>query len=203
MERSALRIINGEYFLKCESEECLSVPYIDHSDNLREVEKIGEKVFSIDIDGEPSQPFEWEDHGLKIVAPAASLPQLSEIAIVALVAGKFAFPSGTKLVSGVYAIACSEKLNQPIQLSIQHCVDLQKPEQAKLLSFMRAKCSQSELPYTFKHLDGGEFPLDSQYGNIMLEQCSLLGCGLMKGKNIICIIHIVSIAITCKHSMYC
>ena len=82
-------------------------------------------------------------------------------------------------------------------------MDLQKPEQAKLLSFMRAKCSQSELPYTFKHLDGGEFPLDSQYGNIVLEQCSILCCGLKKGKNIIYIIHVVSIAITCKQSMYC
>ena len=167
------------------------VSTIDHSANLREVKTIGETVFTIDIDEESSQIIEWKDHGLKIVVPATSLPQHSKIAIVALAAGRFEFPSGTQLVSGVYAIACSEKLNEPIQLWIQHCVDLKKPEQAKLLSFMRAKCSQSELPYTFKHLDGGEFPLDSKYGKIMLKQCSLLGCGLMKGKTIICIIHII------------
>ena len=182
---------------------CVCQYTIDHSANLREVEKIGEEVFNIDVDGESSQAIEWKDHGLKIVIPVGSLPRHNEIAIVALAAGRFEFPSGTQLVSGVYAIACSEKLNRPIQLSIQHCVDLQKPEQAKLLSFMRAKCSQYKLPYTFKHLDGGKFPLDSKYGSIVLEQCSILGCGLQKGKNIVCIIHVVSFIIICKHSMYC
>ena len=169
---------------------------VDHSANLRDVEKIGEVVFS--IEGASSQVIEWKDHGLKIVAPAGCLPQHSEIAIVALAAGRFEFPSGTQLVSGLYAIACSEKLNRPIELSIQHCVDLQKPEQAKLLSFMRAKCSQQKPPYIFQHLDGGKFPLDSPYGSIVLKQFCVLGHGLQKGKNIICIIHVYSL--NCHHT---
>ena len=148
---------------------------------------IGAEVFRIDINGKSSQVFEWRDHGLKIVAPAASLPQHCEIAIVALAAGKFEFPSGTQLVSGVYAITCSERLNRPIELFIQHCVDLQMPEQAKLLSFMKAKCSQKRLPYIFQHLDGGKFPLSSQYGSIALKQFCIVSCGLQKGKNIICV----------------
>ena len=148
---------------------------------------MGEVVFTIDTDGESSPVIEWKDHGLKIVAPSASLPRHSEIAIVAVAEGRFKFPSGTQLVSGVYAIASSEKLNMPIELSIQHCVELQKPEQANLLSFMRAKCSQPELPYMFQHLDGGKFPFDSQYGSIVLEHFSILGCGLQKGKNITCV----------------
>ena len=129
------------------------------------------------IDGQQAVSFEWEGFGLKLEIPAHAagepgLPPL-EIGVVAMISGPFKFPLGTHLVSGVYAIASSRKLCQPVLLMMEHCVDLQALQEPMPLRFVRASCSQSTRPYQFEYLDQGEFPISSGYGSIHREQFSL------------------------------
>ena len=97
-----------------------------------------------------------------------------EIGMVSLISGQFEFPPGTQLVSGVYAIASSQKPAQPVLLLMEHCVDLESLQEGVSLHFVRASCSQDSLPYKFEFLDQGNFPITSRYGSIQLEKFSLL-----------------------------
>ena len=132
---------------------------------------------NIAIDGQQALSFEWENYGLKMDIPAYvagrfGAPRL-EIGVVALMSGQFEFPPGTQLVSGVYAIASSQKPRQPVLLMMEHCVDLQASQEAMTLHFVRASCSQPTRPYQFRYLDKGDFPINLRYGSIQLERFSL------------------------------
>ena len=110
----------------------------------------------------------WEEYGLRINVPHGTIPpgETCEVSIAAIVGGKFEFPSGTSLVSAVYAISVSRTLLQPVQLSIQHCVSLETQEHTSYLSFVTADLYQPVLPYQFKLEQGGQFYPGDQYGNI-------------------------------------
>ena len=95
--------------------------------------------------------------------------EICEISIAAIVGGKFEFPSGTSLVSAIYAISVSRALLQPVQLSIQHCVSLETQEHTSYLSFVTADLYQSVLPYKFKLEQGGQFYPGHQYGSISTQ----------------------------------
>ena len=142
------------------------------TDHLRGVHVVSEKLFQ--ISGEVPQLLEWEEYGLRIQVPKGATSTPCDIAIKAIVAGQFEFPEGTDLVSAVYAISVSKKLTQPVILEMQHCVAISSEEQGQLLSFVRAKCNQPDLPYQFKLLDGGRFPPQSDYGKISCSHFSLV-----------------------------
>ena len=127
------------------------------------------------IQGEHAQLLNWEEYGLRINVPHATIPpgETCEVSIAAIVGGKFKFPSGTSLVSAVYAISVSRDLLQPVQLSIQHCVSLDTPEHTSYLSFVTADLYQPVLPYQFKLEQKGEFYSRDQYGSIDLSEFSL------------------------------
>ena len=105
---------------------------------------------------------------MRIIVPHGTIPpgETCEVSIIAIVGGKFEFPSGTSLVSAVYAISVSRTLLQPVQLSIQHCVSLETQEHTSYLSFVTADLYQPVLPYKFKLDQGGQFPPGDQYGSI-------------------------------------
>ena len=83
-------------------------------------------------------------------------------------------PQNTSLVSAVYWLDSEPrgKFSQPLTLEIQHCV---KPTHTSRLSFVHAKCSQTQLPYVFEPVEGGEFSSESSYGCVQLDHFSLLG----------------------------
>ena len=64
------------------------------------------------------------------------------------------------------------KLLQPATIEVEHCVRLKSTEQCNRLSFVRAYCTQKDLPYTFKALEGGHFSPDSSVGKISLSRFS-------------------------------
>ena len=105
---------------------------------------------------------------MRINVPRGTIPagEICEISIAAIVGGKFEFPSGTSLVSAVYAISVSRTLLQPVQLSIQHCVSLETQEHTSYLSFVTADLYQPVLPYKFKLEQGGQFDSGDRYGHI-------------------------------------
>ena len=91
--------------------------------------------------------------------------------IKASLSGQFDFPRDAVLVSGLYWLSSRHVFTRPVTVEIQHCAQ----EDAQLQSSMTyivASCSQEELPYQFKTLDGGVFSPSSRYGTINLTHFS-------------------------------
>ena len=122
------------------------------------------------------QTFHWTGYGLRIHIPQGALPDTLEDCRLLLkvgLSGQFALPQNTSLVSAVYWLDCEPrcKFSRPLTVEIQHCA---KSTQTSKLNFVRAKCSQSNLPYTFDILEGGKFSSQSTYGCIQLYNFSLI-----------------------------
>ena len=123
-----------------------------------------------------SQTFHWADYGLKLHIPQKALPaNLEECKLLIKVAlsGQFALPEETSLVSAVYWLDSEPrcKFSQPLTIEVQHCAT---SSQISRLTFALARCSQNDLPYTFKILEGGKFSSHSTYGCIQLNHFSLI-----------------------------
>ena len=97
-----------------------------------------------------------------------------DIAVKAIIAGQFEFPEDTELVSAVYAISASRRLNKPVMLEIEHCVEIKSERHCDYLSFGIARCNQHPLPYTFE-LEDGTFSPRSSYGAVLRSSFSMVG----------------------------
>ena len=67
-----------------------------------------------------------------------------------------------------------EIFSQPVTLMLQHCANIEHPDQLSSLSFLTAKCNQKTLPYEFRPLPGGSFPLTAATGTLNLTTSLLL-----------------------------
>ena len=106
-----------------------------------------------------SQSFVWKDFGLKLHIQQDSLPagvKECVINIKASLAGQYEFPDNLHLVSAVFWLRCEPtcKFSLPVYLEIQHCAN---SSNISKLCFVKALCSQRNLPYTFKQLPGGRY----------------------------------------------
>ena len=127
--------------------------------------------------------FEWKGYGLRLSIFEDSLPTGMEectINIKASLSGPFKLPEDFDLLSPVFWISAPCKFKKPVTLEIQHCASRDEASFADL-NFISTKCSQKELPYIFKQLDGGKFPADSSYGSIQLSHFSGNGIAGKKG----------------------
>ena len=102
-----------------------------------------------------------------------------DFAVKAIIAGQFEFPEDTELVSAVYAISASRRLNKPVMLEIEHCVEIKSERHCDYLSFGIARCNQHPLPYTFE-LEGGMFSPKSSYGAVLRSSFSMIAVGFRK-----------------------
>ena len=123
------------------------------------------------------QQFIWKEFGLKLTIPSGVLPpgvDQCELLFKASLSGHYLLPKNYHLVSPIFWIRCEPhyKFAKPVTLEIQHCaLDQNIPK----LSFIRALCTQKELPYSFKAISGGIFSKSSSYGLIQLNQFSGIG----------------------------
>ena len=136
----------------------------------------GETEFTISTEG---GSFHWEGYGLRLHVPKDSLPAGMEeckINIGVSLSGQFQLPEGTDLLSPVFWISAPCKFTKPVTLEITE-------DEAVLsnLSFVSAKCSQRDLPYTFTTMGGGVFTTNSTYGSIQLSHFSGVGVTGRKG----------------------
>ncbi len=121
------------------------------------------------------QTFHWVGYGFKLTIPQGSLPagiDQCRLDIKASAAGQYQFPENLQLVSGVFWMRplplC--RFQQQLTVEIQHCA---KMTSSTKLSFVRARCSQESLPYTFQQLEGrGSFTEHSSYGSLELSHFS-------------------------------
>ena len=123
-----------------------------------------------------AQTFSWAGYGLKLHIPQDALPTgLEECRLLIKVglSGQFTFPQNTSLVSAVYWLDSEPrgKFSLPLTLEMQHCV---KPTHTSRLSFVHAKCSQTQLPYALETVKSGVFSGESVYGSIQLTQFSIV-----------------------------
>ena len=119
-----------------------------------------------------------EECGLRLFIPAHVIMPIESVYEVAARglwgAGKFEFPEGSTLISGVcyVSISNSSKLNKAVTVKLMHCAHITDERQTHYLSFVRAI---SGPPFKFEYLEGGSFSSESQCGTISLKQFSLLG----------------------------
>ena len=66
----------------------------------------------------------------------------------------------------------TRKLLRPATVEVEHCIRLKSTEQCSRLSFVKAYCTQKDLPYTFEPLKGGHFSPESSVGKISLSRFS-------------------------------
>ncbi len=123
------------------------------------------------------QTFHWVGYGFKLTIPQGSLPagvDQCRLDIKASVAGQYQFPDNLQLVSGVFWVRSrpSSRFQRQLRVEIQHCTRMTSSTK---LSFARAHCSQENLPYTFKQLEGrGSFTEHSSYGLLGVNHFSSL-----------------------------
>ena len=119
-----------------------------------------------------AREFEWKGFGLKLTIQKGSLPAGVEqctINIKASLSGQYKFPEKTHLVSAIFWFRCEPmcKFTKPVTVEMQHCARSENVANHKL-KFVRAVCSQKQLPYTFKEL-GGDFTSHSSYGVVEVK----------------------------------
>ena len=114
--------------------------------------------------------YHWEGYGVKLHIPQDSLPadcQRCRVEMRASLSGHYTFPTNSQLVSAVYWMYCPVKFCKRVTLEVQHC-----SKQTEGLSFVRANCTQEQLPYTFQSVETGVFSESSSYGSIELSHFS-------------------------------
>ena len=128
--------------------------------------------------------FSWEDCGVFLNFEQHSLPSTSmcDIVVSALIGGHFQFPERTELVSAVYAMSFSKDTSQPVRIDIQHCVSLKNEQQQQQLVFAVAPLDGG-LPFRFEIIEGGNFPLDSEYGSLNKSDVTSFLIGIVKLNN--------------------
>ena len=142
---------------------------------LRGAEVVAQRSFPLTLQ---AQTFEWREYGFMLHVPEGSLPpEMTQTTVDVRVSlsGQFEFPEDSDLVSATYWLSCPNKIMKPLDVEFQHCAAITEPSHCSQLSFVITKCTQKELPYKFKELEGGTFSQHSSYGRISLTHFSGLG----------------------------
>ena len=145
-----------------------------HADFLRGVEVCAETV--LEVVGDKPQKVEWPGYGFFIEVPERALPPgvTASVGVKVILAGQLKLPENRQLISAIYWVSSSEIFLKEVAVNIQHCAIIRSEEQCSKFSFIIAKCSQKELPYTFRERKG-LFNSHTHYGTIKLKQFSLIG----------------------------
>ena len=141
---------------------------------LRGVEVYEETVLL--VVGDKPQKLEWPGYGFYLeVSEGALAPGVTaSVGVKVILAGQFKIPENRQLISAIYWISSSEVFLKDLAVNIQHFAVITSEEQCSNFRFIIAKCSQKELPYTFKEREGSFNP-HTQYATIKLKHFSLLG----------------------------
>ena len=123
-----------------------------------------------------SLKWHWEGYGLTLHVDDHTLPtdiEMCRINIIASLTGHYEFPEDNHLVSAIFWFRCEPPCGfaKPITVELQHCACSHNTSQ---LNFVKAVCSQKQLPYRFKRVEGGSFNKHSSFGVFKLNSFSAL-----------------------------
>ena len=100
---------------------------------------------------EEEQVFEKRDHGVMLVIPPSAVEKeeevKTEVNVVAPDETDIILPPDVEVVSCFYKIETTGKFSKPIELHIQHNVELTSQEECEQLAFIKAK---GPPPYKFE-----------------------------------------------------
>ena len=100
---------------------------------------------------EEEQVFEKRDYGVMLVIPPSAVEKKeevkTEVKVIAPEETDIILPPDVELVSCFYKIETTGKFSKPIELYLQHNVQLTSQEECKQLAFIKAK---SPPPYKFE-----------------------------------------------------
>ena len=156
----------------CSQEAMMHALSLTFPGSVHGVEVAGEVEFTVSTEG---GSFQWKGYGLRLHVSKDSLPAdvgECKINIRVSLSGQFQLPEGTDFFSPVFWISAPCKFTKPVTLEIQHCSLAEDEAVLSNLSFVLTKCSQSDLPYIFKLLEGGVFTKHSTFGSIQLKHFS-------------------------------
>ena len=157
-------------YLVIDASNGISAMYPFSTGYLRGVDVIGETSLMVTNE---AQSFYWRGYGLKLHIPQGALPKSESMCTINIkvgISGHFQIHPSHTLASAVYWLYSTvKKFSKFFTLEVQHC---SKRSPSSRLSFIMAKCSQKELPYTFEPLQGGIFSLGSSYGSMRLDHFS-------------------------------
>ena len=141
---------------------------------VRGVEIVGETKFTV---LEQGGSFKWRGYGMRLFVPKDSFTASlgvgeCTINIRVSLSGHFQLPGDSDFLSPVFWIAAPCRFTKPVTLEIQHCALGEDEAALSHLAFVSTKCSQRDLPYIFRGLDGGAFSKNSTYGSIQLSNFS-------------------------------
>ena len=99
------------------------------------------------------QIFAKPEYGIKLVIPPTSVEKgqevKTEVNVVSPEESEIILPPDVELVSCIYKIKATGKFTRPIELHLQHNVELRSQEESQQLAFIRAN---GQPPYKFKLL---------------------------------------------------
>ena len=140
---------------------------------------IVEKIVSFTNDAEHS--FQLQECGLTLDFPKGMItaPVGYDVTVKGLWGGQSVFPEGTQLISSVTSVSLTvpSSLNKPVTVQLMHCASITDQSQRKYLSFVVSRSAQP--PFVFEVIQGGDFPVGSQYGTIQLKEFSLIAIVLI------------------------
>ena len=97
------------------------------------------------------QVFEKPDYGVKFIIPPSSVEVgqevTTEVKVLAPEESQITLPPDVELVSSFYKIEITGKFSRPIELHLQHNVEIRSPEESQQLAFVTAK---GPPPYKFE-----------------------------------------------------
>ena len=147
------------------------------------VQFISQGVLTI-LKSEELQTLEWDKHGLKIHVPPGALSKSDthcEITVAVSLSGSFKLPDKHTLVSPIYYIQPSKKLEKPVTLELEHFCSLKTEDDTKALVPIFAQSSTKEPPYSFAPLSGGKFTVNYNWGRFDVTTFSLYGISWLLG----------------------
>ena len=127
------------------------------------------------------QLFEKPDYGVKFVIPPSSVKEgqkiTIEVKVVAPEESEIILPLDIELVSCFYKIKTTGKFSKPIEVHLQHNVEITSEEESLELAFMKAK---GPPPYKFELLPNDINQVFKPYDNFgvvkAFDFCVLAGC---------------------------
>ena len=130
----------------------------------------------LEVVGDKPQKLKWPGYGFYMEVPEGALATgtTASVGVKVILSGQFKLPDNRQLISAIYWISSSEVFLKEVAVNIQHFAVITSEEQCSKFSFIIARCSQKELPYTFREREGSFNP-HTQYGTIKLKQFSLVG----------------------------
>uniref|UniRef100_A0A1X7TGQ1 Caspase family p20 domain-containing protein n=1 Tax=Amphimedon queenslandica TaxID=400682 RepID=A0A1X7TGQ1_AMPQE len=115
-----------------------------------------------------------ETCGYKVVIPRFTLQEKPPVTVSTILSGPFNLPEGSVLVSAVYDILIDKSLKDPVNIDIEHCVDVLDESVTEKMSFAIATAGLTTKAFEVEYIPGGTFTRGSAYGSITVKESCLL-----------------------------